>query len=230
MKMKQIVLATFFLMLLANLALSQTSDPKSPVVSPNLLEKIDLRYNLTGKPRLEDVGFDNSKGSWKLKYELLLSDQKVIDDLIPKAYANCKNTAANYWKCMTKATKKLDKKFKKIALFVSGGAFERNQLSSETAREILVPVNFAPEVIRIFNDAAQSAANPVFLLQIKIKVSAKTSTRKKIRSKNSYTLQYPLKLIKGDGSFEFYNKNAFSVSVDIERRSDGGFSYTILKN
>lgn len=224
-----------FLLAFASIAFSQqaqTSETKTKTeqVSSNLLEKVDLRFNLTGTPKPEDVGFDDRKGSWKLKYKLLLSDQKVVGDLIPKAYANCEQTAANYWKCAMKASKKLDKKFRKIALPVSSGSFERKPLSSETARAIVVPVNFTPELIRIFNDAAQSAANPVFLLQIKVKVSAKTSTKKKILYKNSATFQYPLKLVKSDGSFEFYNITAFGASVSIERRSDGGFIYTIYRN
>lgn len=228
--MKEFLAATFFLLLLASSALPQTPEAKSQETAPNLLEKINLRFNLTGTPKSEDVGFDDRKGSWKLKYELLLSDKKVIDELISKAYANCKNTAANYRKCAAKANKKLDKKFRKIALFVSGGAFERKPLSSETAREILVPVNFTPELIRIFNDSAQSVANPVFLLQIKSKVSAKTSTKKKIRYKTSTAFQYSLKFVKGDGSFEFYNINAFGASVGVEKQSDGGFSYSIYRN
>lgn len=230
MKIKQIVLAIFFLMLFANLALSQASDPKSQTVLPNLLEKIDLKFDLAGTPKPEDVGFDDRNSSWKLKYELLLSDEKTTSDLISKAYANCKNTDTNYQKCAMKASKKLDKQFKKTALFISRGAFERNPLSSEAEREIFVPVKFTPDVIHIFNDAAQSTENPVFLLRIKSKVSAKTSTKRKIKYKTSVRFEYPLKLIQRDGSFEFYNINVFGASVDINKKSDGNFSYSIFKN
>jgi hypothetical protein len=228
--MKQIVLAIFFLMLFANLALPQTSVSKSQTVPPNLLDKIDLKFDLAGTPKPEDVGFDDRNSSWKLKYELLLSNEKTISNLISKAYANCKNTAANYQKCAAKADKKLDKQFKKIALFISHGAFERNSLSSEAQREILDSVKFMPDVIRIFNDAAQSTENPVFILRIKSKVSAKTSTKKKIKYKTSVRFEYPLKLIQRGGSFEFYNINVFGASIGIDKKSEGRFSYSIFKN
>ncbi len=226
MKMKQIVLATLSFMLFASLALSQTPDAKSQTISPNLFEKIDLKFDLTGTPKPEDVGFVDRNGSWKLTYELLLSNEKTISDLISKAYTNCKETAANYQKCIAKTNKKLDKQFKKTALFISRGAFERNSLSSETNRQILFPVKFMPDVIRIFNDAAQSAENPGFILRIKSKVSAKTSTKKKVRYKTLTGFHYPLKLIRSDGSFDFYNINVFGASFDIDKKSDGKFSYS----
>ncbi len=138
------MLVIFFVALFANVALSQTPNATPQMVSANLLEKIDLKFNLTGTPKPEDVGFDDRKGSWKLKYELLLSDKNTIDALISKVYENCKNTAANYSKCVGKGEKKLDKKFKKIALFLSRGVFVKNPILPEAQREIIVPVKFTP--------------------------------------------------------------------------------------
>jgi len=227
---KQIVPVIFFVLLFANLALSQTPDATPQIISANLLEKIDLKFSLTGTPKPEDVGFDDRNGSWKLKYELRLSDEKTIDDLISKAYAKCKNTAANYLKCVAKANKKLGKQYKKIAILLSRGAFVKNPLLPEAQREIVVPVKFTPDVIRIFNDAAQSAANPVFLLQMKSRVSAKTSTKKKVRYKNSVSFQYPLKSVRRDGSFEFYNVTVFGASFEIDKQSGSGFSYATFRN
>ncbi len=230
MTVKQLVMTAFLLLLLAIPILPQTTDAKSQAASPNLLEKIDLKFNLTGTPTPDDIGFDDRKGFWKLRYELLLSDAKTIDDLISKAYVKCKNTTAGYQKCVGKVNKKLDKKFKKIALFVSRGAFVKNSLFSQAEREIFVPVNFSPDVIHIFNDAAQSAVNPVFLLQIKSNVSAKTSTKKKIRYKTATTFQYTLKLVRRDGSFDFFNITVFGASIGIEKQSNGGISYSIYRN
>lgn len=228
--MKQIVPVIFFVLLFANLALSQTPAATPQIISANLLEKIDLKFSLTGTPKPEDVGFDDRNGSWKLKYELLLSDRETVDALISKAYANCKNTAANRLKCAGKANKKLDKQFKKIALFLSRGTFVKKPLLPEAQREIIVPVKFSPDVIRIFNDAAQSAANPVFLLQMKSRVSAKTSTKKKVRYKQSVSFQYDLKHVRRDGSFEFYNVNVFGASFEINKEIDGGFDYITFRN
>ncbi len=229
MKMKQIVLAAFFLVLFASLALSQTTDAKSQTASPNLLEKIDLKFNLTGTPKPEDVGFDDRNSSWKLTYHLLLSNEKTVTDLISKAYANCGENVANNQKCVARANKKLDKQFRKTALSVSRGSFKRNSLLLETNRQILFPVKFMPDVIRIFNDAAQSTENPVFILRIKSRVSAKTSTKQKVRYKTSIRFQYPLKFIRSDGSFDFYNINVFGASVGINKESDGKFSYSIYR-
>lgn len=228
---KKYLSATLLVFFFAFAVSAQTPGISHPTSAPNLLEKIELKFNLTGMPTPEEVGFDNRKSSWKLKYELLLSDEKTIAALTSKAYVNCKDSDATYQKCVTKTNKKLDREYRKVALFVSRAAFVKNTLLSSAEREILVPVNFSPDVIRVFNEAAaQSAANPVFLLQIKSKVTGKTSTGEKIKYKTTTRFQYPLKFIRSDGSYEFYNITIFGASVGIDRKPDGGFSYSIYRN
>ena len=40
----------------------------------NLLEETNLHFFLEGEPTPQDVGFDNPKSSWKVKYQLYLTD------------------------------------------------------------------------------------------------------------------------------------------------------------
>ena len=47
----------------------------------NLLEKVDLTFSLSGEPAPADVGFDNPKSSWKLKYELYLTDFAELEKI-----------------------------------------------------------------------------------------------------------------------------------------------------
>jgi hypothetical protein len=234
--MKQNLLAVFFLLGLVSLVFSQsiqTSDtkPKSPKDPLNLLEKINLRFDLTGTPKPEDVGFNDTESSWKLKYELRLSNRKTIRDLQSNMYANCKDTNNNYrQKCVSKANQKLDKRYKKTALFISKGAFQKTSLLSESNRGIVIPLELTPEVISIFNRTAQSDENPTFILLIKSKVSAKTPTKTKVRFKNSISFEYPLKFYRKDGSFDFYNITNFGASIGINKEDNGKISNSIFKN
>jgi hypothetical protein len=233
MKMKRNLLVLLFLPAFASLAFSQqaqTGDTKTKEISSNLLEKVDLKFDLSGIPKPEDVGFDDPKSSWKLKYELRLSDEKTVRDLQLEMYANCKDGDAERQKCVSKANKKLSKKYKKVALFISEGEFQKTRLSSESSREIVIPINFTPEVTNIFNRAAASDDNPIFILQIKSKVAAKTSAKTKVRYKTSIRFAYPLKLKQKDGSFEFYNITTFGASVRVNKKDDGNFFYGIFKN
>lgn len=221
--MKRNILTAFFLLAFAGFAFPQTA-------SPNLLEKIQLRFDLAGNPTPADVGFDDSKSRWKLRYELLLSDEKTIRDLQSNISANCRQNSSGYSKCVSKANKKSDKKYKKTALFISRGAFEKTALSSSSNRSILVPVEFNPEVIGIFNKASESTDNPVFILQIKSRVTAKTAAKIKVRYKTSIACQYPLKFVRSDGSFDFYNVTTFGANVIVAKENDGNISYGMYKN
>lgn len=224
--MKRALVTAFFLLFLASFAFSQTSS----TTSANLLEKIELRFDLAGNPTPADVGFGDIKSNWKLSYELLLSDEKTVRELQARMYEKCRQNTAGYSKCVSKVNKKLDKKHRKTALFVSRGAFEKSALITESNRVIRVPVNFSPEIIRIFNDAATSPNNPVFILQIKSRISGKTTAKTKIKRKTVIAFQYPLKFYRKDGAFDFYNVTAFGANFSVERDENGRFSYAVFRN
>lgn len=215
---------------LASAQTTRTDETKAAPDSTNVLEKITLKFDVEAVPKPKDVGFDNPKSSWKLEYELRLSDEKTITDLQSGMYANCGgNTNPGYRKCVTKANKKIEKKYKKAAVLIAKGKFKKIQLSSESNRETSVPVNFTPEIVNIFNRAAESQENPVFLLRIKSNVSAKTSAKQKIKYKTSIGFQYPLKLQRKDGSFEYYNITSFGATIRITKE-DNKFYYGVFRS
>ena len=235
MNVKQNLLAVFFLLIFANLGFSQPSpsvndQSKSDQTSSNLLEKVNLKFDLTGNPIPKDVGFDNPKSVWKLKYELRLLNQDGVRALQVNLYVNCKNDSPEYQKCMSKANKKLSKGYAQSALLIAKGEFQRIGLMSQTNRETTIPIKFAPEIVSIFNKAAELQDNPVFILHIRSKTLGKISTQNKLKFKRSIRFEFPLKLQKKDGSFDFYNITNFGASVIVSKEDDGTFHYGIFKN
>jgi hypothetical protein len=232
--MKRLLLALLFLLAFASLNFSQSTQTNNPPTaasgdSSNLLERVTLKFDVEAIPQPADIGFDNPKSSWKLEYELRLSDEKTVDGWQFGAYAACLKNTPGYQKCVAKANKKLNKKFKKSALLIIKGKFQNVPLLPASNREMSVPVNFTPEVINIFNRAAQSKENPIFLLHIKSKVSAKTSGKVKVKYKTEIGFQYPLKLQRKDGSFDYYNITSFGATVRIIKE-DNKFTYGIFRS
>ncbi len=231
--MKHILLATIFLLTLKCLAFSQQTQPvpdNFQANSPNILDQITLRFDVEATPKPENVGFDNPKSNWKLAYELRLSDEKTLDELHSGLYKNCRQNTPEYQKCVSKTNKIFDRKSKKATLLILKGIFEKKDLSIKANRQMLIPVSFTPNVIEIFNRAAQTQENPTFILLIKSKVSAKPSNQKKYKRKMTLGFQYPLKLIRKDGSFDYYNITTFGASVRVDKDENGGIGYGIFKN
>ena len=55
----------------------------------NLLEKVELKFSLSGDPTPENVGFGYRKSYWRLEYELVLTDSstliKELNQLVTRA-------------------------------------------------------------------------------------------------------------------------------------------------
>lgn len=207
----------------------ETRPDKSQAESSNVLDKITLRFDVEALPAPEAVGFDDPKSKWKMEYELRLSDAKTISGLHLGAYANCQQNTPGYQKCVGKVNRKLNKIYKKTALFITKGKFQKAPLSSEANRTINFPVELTPDAISIFNKSLESIDNPTFILIVKGKVSSKTSGGMKIKYRPSVTFQYPLKLVKKDGSFDFYNITIMGATVRITNENNK-IIYGIFRN
>ncbi len=231
--MKQILSAILFLLFFISVAFSrqtQKSNSENRTNSSSILEQINLSFDLEGIPRPEDVGFNQQKSKWNLKYELRLSNEKDVRALRLNMYAKCPETNASRFKCISKANKKFDKRIRKNALFVTKGEFQKNFLSSETNRSISIPVKFTPQVINILDKSVQTSDNPYFVLKIKSKVWTKNTAKKKIKYKFAVSFDYPLKLILKDGLFDFYNITVMGATIRIVKEDDGTFFHGIFRN
>lgn len=213
-----LLLFSFFLFSLFNSVSAQT-------VSENLLEKLDLKFYLSGDPTPADVGFDNPKSSWKLNYELYLTDSNDLEKL-----GRCRRNEEKQLNCFMPTNKKLDKQIKKISVLITKGKFAKNQLASESNRDITIPIQLSPAIIEIYNQARNIYdKNPTFILFIKTKASTKTTTKQKFKKKLVTSRVFPLKTYAvKDKSFDYWNVRSLLVGFTISKSEDGklrGFGF-----
>ncbi len=161
--------------LLVILLFALSSDAQT--TAKNLLEETNLHFFLEGEPTAQDVGFDNPKSSWKVKYELYLTDFSELEKL-----GICKRDEEGRHICQTIEGKKQNKKIKKKSLKISKGSFTRQSLSNEAKRQVTVLVNLPPNVIEIYNQATEiPERNPTFILFLTEKVSVRNSADTKLK-------------------------------------------------
>ena len=183
----------------------------------NLLEETNLHFFLEGEPTPQDVGFDNPKSSWKVKYELYLTDFSELEKL-----GICKRDEAGRHICQTVKNKKQNKQIKKKSSKISKGSFIRQLLSSEANRQVTVPVNLSPNVIEIYNQATKiPERNPTFILFVTEKVSVTNSDSSKLKEKYSITGIRNLKNAMSNQTFEYWNVKNLSLTISIVRQASG---------
>ena len=184
----------------------------------NLLEKVDVTFYVEANPTVEDVGFNNPKSSWKIQYELYLSDWEAL-----KKIGRCGVKAADSREyCEPTVNKKFDKRIKKISVLVSKGKFSRKRLAVETNRKVVETVNLTPEVIEIFNRASRIyEKNPVFVFFVRASISTKNSAGAKLKKKYMTEGLHWLKIYKLDKSFDYWNVSKLSFGLGVEKERDG---------
>ena len=183
----------------------------------NLLETTNLNFSLNGEPTPQDVGFDNPKSSWKVKYELYLTDFSELEKL-----GICHRDEANRHICERTYDKKFDKPVKKISLKISKGNFAKKLLSDEKNREVVIPINLPPNIIEIFNQATKlPERNPTFVLFITQKISVKNSANAKLKEKFSNRGIKQLKTADSNRTFEYWDVKNLSIIVTIAKRDNG---------
>jgi hypothetical protein len=207
---RKYLLILFTLFIFALPAFAQTA-------SGNLIDKVDLRFDLNADPTPADVGFDNPKSSWKLKYTLYLIDFSELEKI-----GRCRKDEVGRHLCLPGYDTKLDKKIRKNSIKLQKGSFSKKSLSNEANREITIPVNLQPKIIEIFNQATKTPEkNPSLILFIDTKASLKTSGKGKVKRKYSTNGIQPLKMASSNKMFEYWDVKNISTNLTIAKGEDG---------
>lgn len=183
----------------------------------NLLEKTELNFALSADADLPDVGFENPKGFWKVKYELFLTDFAELEKL-----GVCQRDAEGRHICLPIRDKKLNKQIKKKSSKLRAGNFVRKNLSTDSNRNVVVvPISLAPNVIETFNQARKlPEKNPTFVLFVTEKISIKNSSNLKLKQKNSRIGINNLKNAMSNQNFEYWNISCLSVRSSVAKLGD----------
>ena len=183
----------------------------------NLLENVEIKFTLESEPTPQDVGFDNPRSFWKVKYELYLTDFSEMEKLeLRQIHNNLK-----YLSPIVR-DKSFNKPIKKKSIKISKGNFTKKPLSTETNREVIIPVNLPPNVIEIYNQAVKiPEKNPTFVLFISEKISVINSAGAKLKERYLITGFRPLKHSASNQNYEYWNVRNISLNIGVARREDG---------
>lgn len=205
--------------LLVVLLLSLTGFAQSK--QENLLEETNLQFFLEGEPTPQDVGFDNPKSYWKVNYELYLTDFSEMEKLgLVKTENGLKYIAPIV------QNKRNNKRIKKKSTKILKGNFTKKSLLSEANREVIIPVNLPPDVIQIYNQAAEiPEKNPTFVLFIAEKIFVKNSAKTKLKYKYFLTDFSSLKHSGSNKTGEYWNVKIMSLRVKIYKTNDGKLKF-----
>ena len=183
----------------------------------NLLENVEIKFTLESEPTSQDVGFDNPKSCWKVKYELYLTDFSEMEKLgLRKTHNNLE-----YLSPIVR-DKSFNKRIKKKSMKISKGNFTKKSLSIEANREIIIPVNLPPDVVEIYNQAIKiPEKNPTFVLFIAEKISVKNSVKAKLKEQYLITGFIPLKHSSSNQNREYWNVKNMSLNITIAKQKNG---------
>jgi hypothetical protein len=187
----------------------------------NLLEKTELIFSLGGEPTPQDVGFDNPKSYWKVKYKLFLTDFSELEKL-----GICRRDEAGRHICPIVREKKISRRIRKKSSKIFAGNFTRKSLADESNREVVIPINLSPDVVAIFNQATKlPEKNPTFVLFVTERIFVKNSDAAKLKTKYSTTGIKNLKNAMSNQTFDYWDVSRLSMSSSIEREENGKLKF-----
>lgn len=202
-----------FCLLLANPVLAQTQ-------RKNILEDTNLQFFLEGEPTPQDAGFDNPKGFWQVSYAVYLTDYAELIKL-----GICHKGKNRVLECDPAEDEKSKNRIKEKSMRIAKGGFTRKSLSNELSREEKVKIKLSPEVVDIFNQAAENPEkNPTFVVIIDGKVSINGSNNQKLDEKYSLTSIKKLKTGSARKDFEYWDVRRMYLTTRVVRLSDGKLS------
>ncbi|HEX8247597.1 MAG TPA: hypothetical protein VF599_05430 [Pyrinomonadaceae bacterium] len=202
------ILLTVFLFAFSSFAQNPTG---------NLLENTNLHFFLLGDPAPQDVGFDNPKSSWKVKYELYLTDFSEMKKLGLSRSDNNREFLLPITR-----NKSYNQRIKKKSTKISQGIFTKKLLSNESNRQAVIRINLPPDVIEIFNQATKiPERNPTFVLFVTEKVSVKNSAQAKLKEKYLITGFRPLKHAASNQTFDYWDVRNISFTTRIVKQENG---------
>jgi hypothetical protein len=183
----------------------------------NLLEDTNLHFFLVGDPTPQDVGFDNPQSSWKVKYELYLTDFSEIKKLGLSRSDNNREYIPSIIR-----NKSYNKRIEKKSTKISQGTFTKKSLSDEANRQAVIQITLSPEVIEIFNQATKiPERNPTFVLFVTEKISVKNSAKAKLKEKYLITGFRPLKHAASNQTFDYWDVRNISLTTSIVKQENG---------
>ncbi len=189
--------------------------------SENLLESVEVKFILQGDPTPQDVGFDNPKSYWKVKYEIYVTDFSEPEKLglsgVNEGYKYLTPVIEN---------KKLNKQIKKKSTKILKGSFSKKMLLTEANREAVIVVNLPQNIVEIFNQAKiNPEINPTFVLFTTQKVYVKNSAKNKLKRKQFLIDFVPLRLIRDDRQIKYRDLKSMTLETKIFKKENGKLEY-----
>ena len=184
----------------------------------NSFDKLNLTFQLEAEPTIEDVGFDNPKSSWKVKYEVYVADFAELEKLGKCGY----DQARSIRNCSNLTDKKLDKKIRKMATRIGTGKFSQNQLSKDENRKLLRTFALPPKAVNIFQEAGQLyERNPVLIIYVSSKISTKNSAGTKLKKRYETEGLNWWKIYNADKTIEYINLAKITYHLVVQKSKEG---------
>lgn len=190
----------------------------SQTINTESFDKVNITFLLEAEPTIEVVGFDNPKSSWKVKYEIYVTDFAELEKLGKCGFVEGRSIK----NCSNLTDKKLDKKIKKIAYRIAKGKFSQNQLAKEENRKFFRPFSLDQNAINIFREAKQfREKNPVLIVYVSSKISTKNSEGAKL--KKSYETEgfNWWKIHNTDSTIEYKDIDKMTYHLVVRKLDDG---------
>jgi hypothetical protein len=189
----------------------------------NLIDKVELNFELFGDSGTADVGFGDPKSYWKVEYELMLADFSDLQKI-----GRCTQLENLQLYCPLSDDKKMVKKIRKLSLAIAKGRFDKTGLGSEENRSVRIPINLSAQAVELYNRAETGENNPTFVLYVKTKAKTKNAAGAKFKKKTWTSQLRPLKFYNQDKTFGFWNVTNIGISFGILQKDNGrldGFSF-----
>ena len=206
--------------ILTLLTLIFTASIFSQTPQENLLENVELKFILQSDPNPQDVGFDNPKSYWKVKYELYVTDFSETEKLgLSKI-----NDGYKYLTPLIE-NKKFNKQIKKNSTRILKGGFTKKMLLSEANREIAIVVKLPQSIVEIFNQAKNTGKNPTFVIFNTQKVYVENSAKSELKRKQFIIDFVSLKLILDNQQTKCRDLRTMHLTTKITKQENGELEY-----
>lgn len=184
----------------------------------NDFDKLNLTFQLEGEPTIEEVGFDNPKSSWKVKYEVFVADFAELEKLGKCGYVEGRSIK----NCSNLTDKKLDKKIRKMATRIGTGKLSQNQLSKDENRKLIRTLELPLKAFNIFQEARQIyEKNPVLIIYISSKISTKNSSGNKLKKRYETEGFNWWKIYNADKTIEYRDLAKLTYHLVVQKTKDG---------
>lgn len=174
------------------------------LLAQNNLERVNLNFSLNGLPTNQAVEFDNPKSYWKVSYRFSLIDDETLNrDIVPIEKMN------------------FNAKIRKRGVLIQKGNIIKRPLLEEQNREIIVRIILDEKIKKLLSSGKPFS----FLFRIKTHIYSPILKRK-IKVDQEFPARLEIEMQENRTLAEV----SMGASINIERGSDGNFSYSIFRN